>query len=49
MLLVAVMGLVFNLIQMRILHSSDGHYHLSDEIETHSENESEEGMKDEKN
>lgn len=28
MLVVAVMGLFFNLIQMRILHSGDGHYHL---------------------
>ncbi len=28
MLIVAVMGLAFNLIQMKILHSGDGHYHL---------------------
>ena len=28
MLIVAVMGLFFNLIQMKILHSGDGHYHL---------------------
>ena len=28
MLVVAVMGLVFNLIQMKILHSGSGHYHL---------------------
>jgi len=28
MLVVAVMGLGFNLIQMKILHSGDGHYHL---------------------
>ena len=28
MLIVAVMGLGFNLIQMKILHSGDGHYHL---------------------
>ena len=28
MLIVAVMGLIFNLIQMKILHSGDGHYHL---------------------
>ena len=31
MLIVAVMGLVFNLIQMKILHSGDGHYHLGGE------------------
>ena len=28
MLIVAVLGLLFNLIQMRILHTGDGHYHL---------------------
>ena len=28
MLIVAVMGLIFNLIQIKILHSGDGHYHL---------------------
>jgi Co/Zn/Cd efflux system component len=28
MFIVAVMGLIFNLIQMKILHSGDGHYHL---------------------
>ena len=28
MLGVAIMGLIFNLIQMKILHSGDGHYHL---------------------
>jgi hypothetical protein len=28
MIIVAVMGLFFNLIQMKILHSGDGHYHL---------------------
>eukprot|EP00347_Sterkiella_histriomuscorum_P016268 403353843 len=28
MVIVAVMGLIFNLIQMKILHSGDGHYHL---------------------
>ena len=28
MLIVAIMGLIFNLIQMKILHSGDGHYHL---------------------
>ena len=33
MLVVAIMGLVFNLIQMKILHSGDGHYHLGGECE----------------
>lgn len=33
MLIVAVMGLIFNLIQMKILHSGDGHYHLGGEHE----------------
>lgn len=28
MFVVACLGLVFNLIQMKILHSGDGHYHL---------------------
>ena len=28
MIIVAIMGLIFNLIQMKILHSGDGHYHL---------------------
>ena len=28
MLIVAIMGLIFNLIQMKILHSGEGHYHL---------------------
>ena len=28
MLITAVLGLLFNLIQMKILHSGDGHYHL---------------------
>ena len=28
MFVVAVLGLAFNLIQMKILHSGDGHYHL---------------------
>jgi ABC-type Zn2+ transport system substrate-binding protein/surface adhesin len=28
MFVVAVLGLCFNLIQMKILHSGDGHYHL---------------------
>ena len=35
MLIVAVMGLFFNLIQMRILHSGDGHYHLGGEEHDH--------------
>jgi len=33
MLIVAIMGLIFNLIQMKILHSGDGHYHLGGEHE----------------
>lgn len=33
MLIVAVMGLIFNLIQMKILHSGDGHFHLGGEHE----------------
>ena len=36
MLIVAVMGLIFNLIQMKILHSGDGHYHLGGETHDHS-------------
>jgi zinc transporter 2 len=35
MLIVAVMGLFFNLIQMRILHSGDGHYHLGGDDHDH--------------
>ena len=35
MLVVAIMGLFFNLIQMRILHSGDGHYHLGGENHDH--------------
>ena len=35
MLIVAVMGLIFNLIQMKILHSGDGHYHLGGEEHDH--------------
>ena len=31
MLIVAIMGLIFNLIQMKILHSGEGHYHLGGE------------------
>ena len=33
MLIVAIMGLIFNLIQMKILHTGDGHYHLGGEHE----------------
>ena len=33
MLITAVMSLCFNLIQMRILHQDDGHYHFHDEQE----------------
>ena len=32
MLIVAVMGLIFNLIQMKILHSGEGHFHLGGEL-----------------
>jgi len=35
MLIVAIMGLIFNLIQMKILHSGDGHYHLGGEHHHH--------------
>ena len=35
MLIVAIMGLVFNLIQMKILHSGDGHYHLGGDHHDH--------------
>jgi Co/Zn/Cd efflux system component len=28
MFITAIAGLIFNLIQMYILHSGDGHYHL---------------------
>lgn len=31
MLATAVIGLVFNLIQIKILHSGEGHYHLGGE------------------
>jgi hypothetical protein len=31
MLLVACIGLVFNLIQIKVLHTGDGHYHLGGE------------------
>ena len=33
MLIVAIMGLIFNLIQMKILHSGEGHYHIGGEFE----------------
>lgn len=33
MFVVAVLGLCFNLIQMKILHSGDGHYHLGGDFE----------------
>jgi len=35
MLITAVAGLFFNLIQMKILHSGDGHYHLGGEDHHH--------------
>lgn len=36
MVIVAIMGLIFNLIQMKILHSGEGHYHLGGEKHDHS-------------
>ena len=39
MLVVAVMGLIFNLIQMKILHSGEGHHHLGGEGHHHDHNE----------
>jgi solute carrier family 30 (zinc transporter), member 2 len=35
MFIVACLGLVFNLIQMKILHSGDGHYHLGGSHDHH--------------
>ena len=35
MLLVAIASLIFNLIQMKILHSGDGHYHLGGDCHDH--------------
>ena len=35
MLLVAIIGLVFNLIQIKILHTGDGHYHLGGDHHGH--------------
>jgi hypothetical protein len=35
MLIVAVLSLIFNLIQMKILHSGEGHYHLGGEDHDH--------------
>jgi hypothetical protein len=35
MLLVACIGLVFNLIQIKILHTGDGHYHLGGDHHGH--------------
>jgi ABC-type nickel/cobalt efflux system permease component RcnA len=35
MFVVAVLGLIFNLIQMKILHSGDGHYHLGGDSHSH--------------
>lgn len=45
MAVTAVMGLFFNLIQMKILHSGEGHYHLGGEGDhghAHGENDDEE-------
>lgn len=36
MVIVAIMGLIFNIIQMKILHSGEGHYHLGGEKHEHS-------------
>jgi len=33
MLIVAVMGFIFNLIQMKILHSGEGHYDPGEEVQ----------------
>lgn len=33
MLIVSVIGFIFNLIQMKILHSGEGHYELGSEVE----------------
>jgi zinc transporter 2 len=35
MFIVAWMGLIFNIIQMKILHSGDGHYHLGGASHAH--------------
>lgn len=35
MLIVAIMGIFFNLIQMKILHGGEGHYHLGGEGHDH--------------
>jgi len=39
MLITAVAGLFFNLIQMSILHQGEGHYHLGEESHSHAEGE----------
>lgn len=36
MLITAILGLIFNLIQMKILHQGDAHYHLGGESHCHS-------------
>lgn len=43
MFIVAVMGLIFNLIQIKILHSGDTHFHLGEGFHGHDEDEGEEG------
>jgi solute carrier family 30 (zinc transporter), member 2 len=35
MFVTAVLGLIFNLIQMKILHSGEGHYHLGGDDHDH--------------
>ena len=35
MLIVAVMGFIFNLVQMRILHSGESHYDPGEEVVAH--------------
>ena len=42
MLVVAVMGLVFNVVQMWILHQPDGHYQLRGVDDTNEKSEEEE-------
>ena len=38
MLITAGVGLIFNLIQIKILHSGDGHFHLGGEHHHHDHN-----------
>lgn len=43
MFIVAVMGLVFNMIQIKILHGGDTHFHLGEGFHSHDHEEGEEG------